>query len=167
LIRNIAVSDLAKPGESGKWERVRRLRYGALIKLYRHRWGPTLPDDSSGRDDLFELVCVVSVALSATDKKIANTIENFAPWMTPEEAQMLVDHVQSLTIYERMPNNRVLGQRMNLKNAERELLHLWPIKPIDMTDEQLAEQRKAKSRARRASKRRQSAVGRVRNISLS
>jgi hypothetical protein len=149
---------VAKPAESGKWERVRRLRYGALIKLFRHRWGPTLPDDSSGREDLFELVCVVSVALSATPERIMNAIETNAPWMAPEEAQMLVEHVQSLTIYERMPNNRVLGERMNLTNAERERLHLWAIKPTDMTDEQLAEQRKAKSRERRASKRRQSGV---------
>jgi hypothetical protein len=152
------MKSVAKPAESGKWERVRRLRYGALIKLYRHRWGPTLPDDSSGRDDLFELVCVVSVALSATDERIMNTIETNAPWMTPEEAQMLVEHVQSLTIYERMPNNRVLGERMNLTNAERERLHLWAIKPTDMTDEQLAEQRKVKSRERRATRRRQSGV---------
>ena len=147
-----------KPAESGKWERVRRLRYGALIKLFRHRWGPTLPDDSSGREDLFELVCVVSVALSATAERMINTIETNAPWMTPEEAQMLVEHVQQLTIYERMPNNRVLGERMNLTNAERERLHLWAIKPTDMTDEQLAEQRKVKSRERRATRRRQSGV---------
>lgn len=144
--------------KTGKWERVRRLRYGALVKLFRHRWGPTLPDNSSGREDLFELVCVVSVALSATEKKILNTIETMAPWMQPEEAQMLVEHVQQMPIYERMPNNRELGKRMRLTNAEREALSLWPIKPVDMTDEQLAEQRKSKSRNARASKRRQSGV---------
>jgi hypothetical protein len=104
------------------------------------------------------LVCVVSVALSATDKKIANTIETMAPWMQPEEAQMLVEHVQQMAIYERMPNNRELGLRMRLTNAEREALKLWPIKPVDMTDEQLAEQRKAKSREGRAARRRQSGV---------
>lgn len=135
-----------------KWERVRRLRYGALIKLFRHRWGPTLPDDSSGRENLFELVCVVSAAVSATAERIVNTIETWAPWMQPEEAQMLVEHVRSLNIFELIPNNRVLGERMRLTNAEREQLHLWPIKPVDMTDEQLAEQRKAKSRERRTSK---------------
>jgi hypothetical protein len=152
------MSEIAKPAEAGKWERVRRLRYGALVKLFRHRWGPTLPDDSSGREDLFELVCVVSVTLSATDKKIANTIETMAPWMKPEEAQMLVEHVQQMPIYERMPNNRELGKRMRLTNAEREALSLWPIKPVDKTDLELAEQRKAKSRNARASKRRQRGV---------
>ena len=45
---------------------------------------------------------------------------------------------------------------MRLLNSEREALRLWTMLPVDMTDEQLAEQRKAKSRARRAEKRRQS-----------
>ncbi len=152
------MSGLAKPGDPGKWERVRRLRHGALVKLFRHRWGPTLPDDSSGREDLFELLCVVSVALSATEKKMANTIETMAPWMQPEEAQMLVEHVQQLTIYERMPNNRELGKRMRLTSAEREALKLWPIRPVDLTEEQFAEQASKRERARRAAKRRQDGV---------
>jgi hypothetical protein len=47
---------------------------------------------------------------------------------------------------------------MRLTNAEREALSLWPIKPVDKTDLELAEQRKAKSRNARASKRRQRGV---------
>ena len=35
-----------------KWERVRRLRYGCLIRLFRHRYGYQLPDDDAGREDL-------------------------------------------------------------------------------------------------------------------
>ena len=47
---------------------------------------------------------------------------------------------------------------MRLTNAERERRSLWPIKPFDMTDEQLAELRKAKSRHRRAIKRREKGI---------
>ena len=50
------------------------------------------------------------------------------------------------------------GDNMRLLNAEREALHLWRLLPIDMTDDQLAEQRKAKSRKRREAKRRASGV---------
>ena len=29
-----------RPGDDAdKWELIRRLRYGALLKLFRHRWG--------------------------------------------------------------------------------------------------------------------------------
>ena len=138
------MTDIAKPGVTGKWEVVRRLRYGALMKLFRHRYGYQFPDDDAGRDDLFVLLCVVSLAPSASDKKIAHTIEMWAPWMSADEAEIYVEHINRLTIYERMPAAKALGERLNLTNAERERLRLWPIKPVDMSVEQLIEQRKAK-----------------------
>ena len=131
-------------------------RYGALLKLFRHRWGHVFPDDDAGRDDLFILVSVVSLAPAATARKMAHMIEMWAPWMTADEAKLLVDHVSRLTIYERMPAAKELGERVRLTNAERERLHLWPIAPIDMTDEQLAEQRKTKVRERKRKRRQDS-----------
>jgi hypothetical protein len=44
---------------------------------------------------------------------------------------------------------RDLGERLRVTNAERELLKLWQFKPIDATDEELADLRRAKSRERR------------------
>ena len=41
--------------DAAKWELIRRLRYGALLRLFRHRWGNELPDDDAGRDDLWLL----------------------------------------------------------------------------------------------------------------
>src|SRR6476659_5317502 len=46
-----------------------------------------------------------------------------------------------------------LGQRLNLTNAEREALKAWRIAPVDMTADDLAEQRKAKERERKRRKR--------------
>jgi hypothetical protein len=86
---------------------------------------------------------------------VKHIIETQAPWMDPEEAEALANHVNLLTDYEKNFNSRELGERVRLTNAERERLSLWPIKPHDMTDEQLAELRKAKSRHRRAIKRRE------------
>jgi hypothetical protein len=131
------MTDITKFGPTGKWEVVRRLRYGALLKLFRHRYGYEFPDDDAGRDDLFVLLCVVSLAPSASDKKIAHTIEMWAPWMSADEAEMYVEHINRLTITERMPAAKELGERLNLTNAERERLKLWPIKPVDMSVEQL------------------------------
>lgn len=148
------MTDITKPGPTGKWEVVRRLRYGALLKLFRHRYGYEFPDDDAGRDDLFVLLCVVSLAPSAPDKKMAHVLAVWAPWMPDWEAQEYVGHINRLTDYERMPAAKVLGERLNLTNAERERLKLWPIKPADMTVEQLMEQRKVKHRERERRRRR-------------
>ena len=163
------MSGLAKPKRGRKidLECPRCLRCGDLLKLYRHRWGALLPDDDFGRADLFEILCVTSLALKAPKEKMLCTIEALAPWLSQSDAQDTIDHIQSLPIFERTRTARHLGDNMRLLNAEREALHLWRLLPIDMTDEQLAEQRKAKSRKRREAKRRQSGVRSARNISLS
>jgi len=144
--------------KAAKWETVRRLRYGALLKLFRDRWGYVLPDDDAGRSDLFELITNISLAPAAVDKKMACAIETWTPWMPPEEAKLMVEHVNRLTIYERIPTAGELGNRLRLTNAERERLRLWPIAPFDKTDEELVAQRKAKERDRRARKRREQGV---------
>jgi hypothetical protein len=152
------MTGITKPAEAGKWETVRRLRYGALIKLFRHRYGHEFPNEDAGRDDLFVLLCVVSLAPSATDKKMAHVLSLWAPWMHADEAEMYVEHVNRLTIYERMPAAKELGERLNLTNAERERLRLWPIAPVDVTVEQLIEQRAAKRRQQDAVRRRKQGV---------
>ena len=142
-----------KADEAAKWETVRRLRYGALLKLFRDRWGYVLPDDDAGRSDLFELIMNISLAPAAVDKKMVCAIETWALWMQPDEANEMVGHINRLTIYERTPTARELGNRLRLTNAERERLRLWPIAPFDKTDEELVAQRKARERDRRARKR--------------
>ncbi len=142
-----------KPGDLGRWEILRRLRYGDLRKLFRHRWGHVLPDDESGRGDLFELVCNMSLAPSATAKKITNVIEVWAPWMSKDESALLVEHVGRLAIYERTPTARELGERMNLTDAERKRLNIRTVLPADVTDEDLAERRKRRKRERDARQR--------------
>ena len=154
-------TDRSKPAGAGKWETVRRCKFGALRKLFMHRYaknGHVFTDDCAGRDDLFLLLCFASLAPAGAHKKVQHIIETQAPWMQPEEVEMLADHVHLLTVYERNFNSRELGERVRLTNAERERLSLWPIKPHDMSEEQLAELRKAKSRHRRAIKRREKGI---------
>ena len=56
------------------------------------------------------------------------------------------------------PNGRGDWSTGRPNHAEREALKLWRFKPIDMTDEKLAEQAKARERERRARKRREKGI---------
>ena len=145
-------------GDPGKLETIRRLRYGDFLTLFRHRYGNELPQDDAGRDDLWLLVCNVSLAPSEPEKKVRHVIGLWAPWMSAEEREDYVKHVMGLDIYERIQTAAEIGQRVGLTNAEREALKLWRFKPIDMTDEELAEQAKARERERRARKRREKGI---------
>ena len=144
--------------DAAKWETVRWLRYGALVKLFRDRWGYVLPDDDGGRGDLWELVTNVSLAVESPDKKVNHVIALWAPWMPAEEAAAMIEHLKLLTIYERTPTAKQLGERLRLTNAERERLKLWSFKPIDATDEEIAERRKTRKREQLAQKRREKGV---------
>ena len=137
-----------------KTETLRRLRYGALLRLLRARCGPQLPDDDAGREYLFELVCVASLASKAADKKLANAIDLWAPWMSKDEAETLVEHIQALTVTERTPTPEEPGRRLRLTNAEREACCFWLAMPVDMSAEDLKEFRKTVARNRKREKRR-------------
>jgi hypothetical protein len=125
-----------------RWERIRRLRYGALLRLFRHRWGHVLPDDDAGRDDLWLLVTNASLAVAEPQKKMRHVIEMWAPWMSSEEREAYGTHVWGLDRYERIQTGEEIGKRLGPTNADREALKLWPFKPIDRTDEELAELKK-------------------------
>jgi hypothetical protein len=135
-------------------EMLRRQRLSNLRKLFRDRWGRELPDDDAGRGDLEELLIPISLGANA-DLKMPCCIEVLAPWMPKAEAAALIDQVNQMPIYQRMVPAGPLGIRLNLTNAERERLRLWTIKPFDMTEEQLEEQRKLKAKLRRAKYRKQ------------
>jgi hypothetical protein len=137
---------VASPNDNHS-EMMRRLRLGDLRKLFRDRYGPTMPDDDAGREDLHELLLPISVGPHA-DIKMPNAIEVWAPWMQQEEADRLIDQVKRTPVWQRIPTARQLGDRLQLTNAERERLKLWTIAPYDLSPEQMVEQRKAKKRAR-------------------
>jgi hypothetical protein len=148
------MSVLPKLEESGKWEKIRRLRFGEIIRLIRHRYGTAgVPDDDAGRPDLMELLYLASQAPAGAEKKIRNCIELYAPWMLAEEVHGIIEHLAIIPDYQKAKTARELGTALHLNNAERERLKLWQFKPIDMTDEQLEEQRRRKSNERRRAKR--------------
>ena len=74
--------------EACKWEKLRRVRYGDLLRLFRHRWGRTLPEgDDGAREDFFELMQLISLAPAGSEEKMANAIEIWTPWMPEWEAE--------------------------------------------------------------------------------
>ncbi len=137
-----------------KQERVRRVRLGDLRRLFRDRYGPTLPDDDAGREDLHELLLVVSLAPAEVVAKMQNEIEILAPWLGAEEAAALLDDVMRTPRRQRWRSAADLGQAMQLTSADRERLRAWTIGAFDMTAEAAAEYRKFKKRMQARRRRR-------------
>lgn len=131
-----------------KNEIMRRLRLGDLRKLLRSRYGPTLPPDDAGREDLHELLLPVSLGPEAVALKMANAVKVWAPWMDHTEAEQLIDRINRMPTRERKPTARQIGKRQQVTNEQRERWKLWTIAPCNMTDVQMQEQRKAKKRDR-------------------
>jgi hypothetical protein len=109
-------------------EMMRRLRLGNLTKLFQHRYGRELPDDDAGREDLRELLLVVSLGPHLdTEKAMQNIIETRASWMAADERFALIANIERTPTSQRKPTAKDLGERLRLTNAERERLKLWTI----------------------------------------
>src|SRR5262245_22943477 len=103
------------------WETLRRLRYGDLTRLFRHRYGPTLPDDDAGIEDLWLLLQNVSLAPFGAEKKMRHVCALLAPWLSEEGVQERIDFLTRLPAFERNPSAHELGERLRVTNSEREL----------------------------------------------
>src|ERR1700680_72892 len=131
-----------------KSETMRRLRLGDLVRLARSRYGIALPDNDAGLGLLVEMLSPISHGREPA-RRMRCAIEIWAPWMIKRgEGAPLIDHVIRTPACERMPTAIAVGQRLRVTNAEREGLRLWTMRPVDMTEAELIEQRKAKNRER-------------------
>jgi hypothetical protein len=139
---------------SKSFERYRRKRLADVRLLLRCRCGSVLPEDDAGLEYLEALLDVTSLAGGCTAETMHSTIGLWAPWMSADEAMNLVTAVMVKPRDARMPTPKELGRSMRLTNRERERYRLWTIMPCDMTEEQLAEQRRQKDRARKMKTRR-------------
>jgi len=140
---------MARMAKRSKQEALRRLLIGDIRRLLHQRYGPTLPDDDAGRDDLCLLLGPISLDPKSSVDKMAAQIEIIAPWMPTIEAKELIGSLTNLPLFWRKQPAKEIGERLRLTNAERERLRLWRIAPVDITSEELIEQRKAKDRMRK------------------
>lgn len=138
---------------------VRRVRLGDVKRVFRARWGPELPNDDAGEDDLV-------ILLALTDPRNWNNVtEVWAPWMSAAKAEEIKQHVATTKID---VSPLALGLRVRLTMEERERLGVRQIAPCDVTKEELKEHRKMKERDRaRKRRRRVGAVSREAYLSQS
>ena len=101
---------LARAQDLDKWERVRRLRYGDFLRVFRARYYPKgyrhFPDDDGGHDDLWLLMLNQSLAAKEPEKKMLCILDIWAPWMDEDERKRYVAHVWGLDLYERLMTGR-------------------------------------------------------------
>lgn len=122
------------------------LRLHDLAKLFRGRYGHTLPDDDAGRDDL--MVAVNHLAcLPHPQKPIDNWIELWAPWLTVKERRTIVG--DALASPQRWKAD-ALAWRLRLTAADRQTLGITTIGAIDENRSARAKRRKQQARKRMA-----------------
>jgi hypothetical protein len=128
------------------------LRIAELNRLFRARYGATLPEDDCGRDEALVMAHHIARRTSNDGRKIAAWLELHAPWMQPTDIAALVTRVL------RKPSGwraDKLAARLNLTAAERRRLRITTIGAVDMdkTERQAARRerkRKAEAARRRA-----------------
>lgn len=102
-------------------ETIRRIYYGDLVKLFRHRYGSELPDDDAGRESLLDLLVIASLAMVDPAKKMANLAGLYAPWLNGGK---IIDIVNSMPRSERWRIITALGERHRVTYAEGQRMRL-------------------------------------------
>jgi hypothetical protein len=118
-----------------------------------------LPDDDAGREYLKELLLPISlgpneacrrsggkVGMWTPTDKMRREIELWAPWMSEDEADELLDEINRMPTWERKTKAGPLGQRLNLTYPERARLDLRTIAACDVTEAVMVQIRKQKKR---------------------
>jgi hypothetical protein len=124
-------------------ERLRRVRLNDHTRYLRNRYGYELPDDDAGRDDLYELLLVISLGEGA-DRKMRNAIGLWAPWMSGEEANGIIGLINRTPDHLRKRTKHELGQIWGLTYEERQRLGIRTVAPCDLTEEEFQQRRKAR-----------------------
>lgn len=126
------------------------LRMRDLARLYRSRYGITLPDDDAGRDDL--KVALNHLACLAHPRgHIANWIEVWAPWLTAAEQREIV---QPILANPKRWKADALAWLMRLKKDERAMLGITTIGAIDENKAARTKRRRKLDRQRKENVRR-------------
>ncbi len=119
------------------------IRIRELERLFRHRYGPLLPDDDSGRDDL-QIVIEHLSFMEYSQERIASWSSKWAPWMPEQELEQLVGDAGA---HPRRYSAQELGKRLGLKYAERAALKITTIRCVDKSLAEVADlQREQKRR---------------------
>lgn len=125
------------------------LRLNDLARLYRARYGITLPDDDAGRDDIAVAVNHLA-SLAHPRQRILKWLEVWAPWMTLKECETItakaIMHQQHWTADQ-------LAWRLRLTMADRTALAITTIGAIDCSRSERRKLRKLKAKLRERARR--------------
>ena len=125
------------------------LRLHDLAKLFRHRYGLTLPDDDAGRDDL-DIAINHLANLARPRRHIANWIELWAPWLTAKEQADMVGAALANPQHWKADN---LAWRLRLTAQDRRMLAITTIGAIDENKAARTKRRRKLERERKAAAR--------------
>jgi hypothetical protein len=120
------MEDVKRADDVAKWELIRRLRYGALLKLFRHRWGNELPDDDAGRVPWL----TASHVILNKNQKPAGHVQH-SPYLIGESDYGGKDVgfcLENWTVLGQVHKRRVreVNQEIVLKRPHKSVLHLKP-----------------------------------------
>src|SRR5262245_6810320 len=126
------------------------LRVAELNRLFERRWGARLPDDDAGRDDA-RIMAHHLAGLRGNDRRIAEWLEIWAPWMPATDAEALATAALSKPLRWRADT---LGKLLNLSRAERDSLRIRTIGDIESTAAERRAARQERARLRKEARRR-------------
>jgi hypothetical protein len=121
------------------------LRVSELSRLFRYRYGLTLPLDDAGFEDAQIMAHHLAGLIGDPRKRIAGWLKLMMPSLSLRRAETIIE-----TVIHRPRRWRAetLGKLMGLTEAERSSLRITTIGAIDVTKAQRLAKRKERARAR-------------------
>lgn len=126
------------------------LRVAELARLFRRRYGLTLPLDDSGFEDAQIMAHHLTGLVGNPRKRIAQWLALMMPEISFDRAETIIS--QAIDNPQRWRAER-LGRTLRLTDAERSSLRITTIAPVDATKAERMQQRKDKARQRAATAR--------------
>lgn len=123
------------------------LRISELTRILEHRYGPQLPDDDAGREDMGIMLHHLAHTREP-EQAIMGWIAVRCPWMPIAKATSLM---RQTVARPQKWNADDLAERLRLTEAERDALHVTTIGAIDLPKHaRLARRKKRKRQAEKA-----------------
>jgi hypothetical protein len=120
------------------------VRLRELERVFADRYGPVLPDDDAGGDDIFVLVNHLA-HLADAERKIRARVSQLAPWMVDDETAALIEMVMPKPMKWTADQ---LAERIGLDYATRTRLRITTIGAVDCKKAKRARLRKQRDAAR-------------------
>ena len=134
-----------KRGRRSTPRQIVALRLNDLARLFRARYGITLPDDDAGRDDL-ELVAHHIAALPQAARRFQLWAELWAPWLTVGEMRQIAGKAFASP---RPWTADQLAWRLRLTREDRMTLGITTIGAVDHAKAARTKRRKERDRQRK------------------